>query len=40
MDMIKLAGEVIKSSGKGDRAPIYIEHVDKDGRVETLDLKF
>ncbi|WP_287155811.1 saccharopine dehydrogenase NADP-binding domain-containing protein [Candidatus Solincola tengchongensis] len=40
MDMIKLAGELIKSSGKGDRAPIYIEHVDKDGKVETLDLKF
>lgn len=39
MDMIKLAGEVIKSSGKGDRVPIYIEHVDKDGRVETMDLK-
>lgn len=40
MDMIKLAGEIIKSSGKGDRAPIYIEHVDKDGKVESVDLKF
>lgn len=39
MDMIKLAGEVIKTSGKGDRAPIYIEHVDKEGNVETMDLK-
>jgi saccharopine dehydrogenase (NAD+, L-lysine-forming) len=38
MDMIKLAGEVIKSSGKGDKLPIYIEHVDKDGKVESLSL--
>jgi len=40
LDMIQLAGEVIKSSGMGDRAPIYIEHVDKDGKTETVDLKF
>lgn len=40
MDMIKLAGEVIKSSGKGERAPIFIEHVDKDGKVEAMDFKF
>lgn len=39
MDMIQLAGEVIKSSGKGDSAPIYIEHIDKDGKVEIIDLK-
>ncbi len=39
MDMIHLAGEVIRSSGKGDKAPIYIEHIDADGRVETVDLK-
>ena len=39
MDMIKLAGEVIKSSGKGERAPIFIEHVDKDGNVEAMDFK-
>ncbi|MBN2026487.1 MAG: saccharopine dehydrogenase NADP-binding domain-containing protein [Actinobacteria bacterium] len=39
MDMIQLAGEIIKSSGKGDSAPIYIEHIDKDGNVETVDLK-
>ncbi len=38
-DMIKLAGEVIRSTGKGDRAPIYIEHIDKEGRVESMDLK-
>lgn len=38
MDMIKLAGEVIKSSGKGDKLPIYIEHMDKDGKVESLGL--
>lgn len=40
MDMIQLAGEVIKSSGKGEGAPIYIEQVDKDGKVETIDMKF
>jgi saccharopine dehydrogenase (NAD+, L-lysine-forming) len=40
LDMIQLAGEVIKSSGMGDSAPIFIEHVDKDGKVETVDLKF
>jgi saccharopine dehydrogenase-like NADP-dependent oxidoreductase len=40
LDMIQLAGEIIKSSGKGDSAPIYIEQIDKDGKVETLDLKF
>jgi len=39
MDMIQLAGEIIKSSGKGDSAPIFIEHIDKDGNVETVDLK-
>jgi saccharopine dehydrogenase (NAD+, L-lysine-forming) len=40
LDMIQLAGEVIKSAGMGDSAPIYIEHIDKDGKVETIDLKF
>jgi len=40
MDMVKLAGEVVRSSGKGDRAPIYIEHVDKEGRTETMDFNF
>jgi saccharopine dehydrogenase (NAD+, L-lysine-forming) len=39
MDMIQLAGEVIKSSGKGDKAPIYIEQIDKDGKVNVIDLK-
>jgi len=39
LDMIQLAGEIIKSSGKGDSAPIFIEHIDKDGNVETVDLK-
>ena len=39
MDMIQLAGEVIKSSGKGDSAPIYIEQIDKDGKVNIIDLK-
>jgi saccharopine dehydrogenase-like NADP-dependent oxidoreductase len=40
LDMIQLAGEIIKSSGMGDSAPIYIEKIDKDGKVETIDLKF
>lgn len=40
LDMIQLAGEVIKSAGMGDSAPIYIEHIDKDGKIETVDLKF
>ncbi|MEJ5187210.1 MAG: saccharopine dehydrogenase C-terminal domain-containing protein, partial [Candidatus Geothermincolales bacterium] len=40
MDVIKLAGEVIKSSGKGDTVPIYVDHIDKDGKVESIDLKF
>lgn len=40
MDMIQLAGAVIKSSGKGDSAPIFIEHIDKGGNVEVIDLKF
>jgi saccharopine dehydrogenase-like NADP-dependent oxidoreductase len=40
LDMIQLAGEVIKSSGKGDSAPIYIEQIDKDGKVNVIDLKF
>jgi saccharopine dehydrogenase (NAD+, L-lysine-forming) len=39
MDMIKLAGEVIKSSGKGESLPVYVEHIDKDGKVESVDLK-
>jgi saccharopine dehydrogenase-like NADP-dependent oxidoreductase len=36
MHMMQLAGEVITSSGKGDKLPIYIEHVDKDGNVESV----
>ena len=40
LDMIQLAGEVIKSAGMGDSAPIFIEHIDKDGKIETVDLKF
>ncbi len=39
MDMIQLAGELIKSAGKGDSAPIYIEQIDKDGKVNVIDLK-
>ena len=39
LEMIQLAGEVLKSSGRGESAPIYIEHIDKDGRVEAVDLR-
>lgn len=39
-DVIQLAGEIIKSSGKGDSVPIHIEHIDKDGIVETIGLQF
>ncbi|MEW6555327.1 MAG: saccharopine dehydrogenase NADP-binding domain-containing protein [Actinomycetota bacterium] len=38
-DMIQLAGVLIKSSGKGDSAPIYIEQIDADGKVNVIDLK-
>ncbi len=40
MDMIRLAGEVIRSSGKGESVPLYIDHIDQHGRTESLDLKF
>jgi saccharopine dehydrogenase (NAD+, L-lysine-forming) len=40
VDMIKLASEVMKSSGKGEAVPIYIEHVGRNGNVESVDLKF
>lgn len=40
LDMIKLAGEVIKSSGMGEGAPIYVEHVDEEGKKEVIDLKW
>ena len=39
MDMIQLAGELIKSSGKGEGAPIYIEQIDSGGKVSVIDLK-
>ncbi|MDY6793999.1 MAG: saccharopine dehydrogenase NADP-binding domain-containing protein [Actinomycetota bacterium] len=38
MDMLQLANEVIISSGKGEGTPLYIEHIDKGGKTETLDL--
>jgi len=38
-DMLELAAKVIKGTGMGDSVPIYIEHVDKDGKVESVDLK-
>ncbi len=38
-DMLELAAEVIKGAGMGDTVPIYIEHIDKDGKVESVDLK-
>ena len=39
MEMIRLAGELIKSSGKGEGASIYIEQIDADGKVNVIDLK-
>ncbi len=39
-DMIQLAGEIMKSSGKGDSVPIYIEHIDKDGNSEAMAMQF
>ena len=38
-DMIQLAGEVIKGTGLSDEVPIYIEHIDGDGNVESIDLE-
>jgi len=38
-DMLELAAEVIKGAGMGETVPIYIEHIDKDGKVESVDLK-
>lgn len=39
LDMIELAGKVIKSSGLSDELPIYIDHIDKDGNVQSVDFK-
>ena len=38
-EMIELAGQVIKGTGMGDEVPIFIDHIDKDGKVETIDFK-
>jgi hypothetical protein len=38
-DMIELAGQVIKGTGMGDEVPIFIDHIDKDGKVESIDFK-
>jgi saccharopine dehydrogenase-like NADP-dependent oxidoreductase len=38
-DMLELAAKVIKGIGMGETLPIYIEHIDKDGKVESVDLK-
>jgi len=38
-DMIELAAKVIKGTGLSDSVPIYIDHIDKDGKVESVDLK-
>jgi saccharopine dehydrogenase-like NADP-dependent oxidoreductase len=38
-DMIELASKVIKGTGLGDSVPIYIDHIDKDGKVTSIDLK-
>jgi saccharopine dehydrogenase (NAD+, L-lysine-forming) len=39
-EMLGLAGEVLKGTGVSEGGvPIYIEHVDKDGNVESIDFK-
>lgn len=38
-DILKLAGQVIKGTGMGDKVPIYIEHIDRDGKRESIDFK-
>jgi saccharopine dehydrogenase-like NADP-dependent oxidoreductase len=38
-DMLELAAKVIKGTGMGDSVPIYIDHIDKDGNVQSVDLK-
>jgi len=38
-DMLELAAKVIKGTGMGETVPIYIEHIDKDGKAESVDLK-
>lgn len=38
-EMLKLAGSVIKGTRLGERVPLYIEHIDKSGRVEMIDFR-
>ena len=38
-DILKLAGQVIKGTGMGEKVPIYIEHIDGDGNRESIDFK-
>ncbi len=38
-DMIELASKVIKGTGIGDSVPIYIDHIDGSGKVESVDFK-
>jgi len=39
LDILALAGKVIKGTGMGDKVPVYIEHIDKDGGRESIDFK-
>ena len=39
LDMLKLAGQVIKGTGMGNEVPIFIEHIDGDGKKESIDFK-
>jgi len=40
-EMLDLAGKVIRKTGLGggDSVPIFIEHIDKDGNSQSIDLK-
>lgn len=38
--MLELAGRVLKGTGMGEGGvPIFIEHIDRDGRIESIDFK-
>jgi saccharopine dehydrogenase (NAD+, L-lysine-forming) len=38
--MLELAGQVLKGTGMGEGGvPIFIEHIDKDGKAESIDFR-
>jgi saccharopine dehydrogenase-like NADP-dependent oxidoreductase len=39
VEMLELAGEVIKGTGMGDEVPIFIERIDEAGNTESIDFK-